>query len=86
MNPTRSRPASLAALASLRRFARPRAARERCELCGAELADEHAHLVELASRRLACACEACAILFSGQGAGRVPPRAPARRSSCPTSA
>jgi hypothetical protein len=42
-----------------------------------ELAEEHAHLVEVASRRLRCACDACAILFSGQGAGkyrRVPRR------------
>lgn len=63
------------ALASLRRFARPRAARERCDLCDLELADEHAHLVEVATRRLRCACDACAILFSSQAAGtyrRVP--------------
>jgi hypothetical protein len=60
----------LTALASLRRFLRPRPARERCELCSADLADDHAHLVELTSRRLACACDACAILFSGQGAGK----------------
>jgi hypothetical protein len=55
-------------LASLRRFARPPApAGERCELCSADLAAEHAHLVEPASRRLLCACEACALLFSGRG-------------------
>jgi hypothetical protein len=58
------------ALTSLRRFARPRPARERCELCDADLADEHAHLIELASRRLLCACDACAILFSNQAAPR----------------
>jgi hypothetical protein len=58
------------ALASLRRFLRPRAARERCELCDAELAPVHAHLVEVANRRLRCACEACAILFSGQSAAK----------------
>ncbi len=41
------------------------------------LADDHAHLVEPASRRLACACDACAILFSDQGGDeyrRVPRR------------
>jgi hypothetical protein len=58
------------ALAALRRYLRPPPARERCELCSAELADEHAHLVEPDSRRLACACEACAVLFSGNGAGK----------------
>ncbi len=35
-------------------------------MCSAELAAQHPHLVEPASRQLACACEACAILFSGQ--------------------
>jgi hypothetical protein len=44
--------------------------RERCELCGAELAAEHSHLIEPATRRLACTCEACAILFSDQSTGR----------------
>jgi len=66
-----------AALASIRRFMRPRAPRERCELCDAEVATEHAHLVEPARRQLVCACEACAILFSAQAAGkyrRVPRR------------
>jgi hypothetical protein len=34
-------------------------------VCSRELAIEHAHLLETASRKLICACEACAILFSG---------------------
>jgi hypothetical protein len=67
MNPdVRDGKPGLTALASLRRFVRPGPVRERCELCAAELAEEHAHLVEPSSRRLACACEACAILFGGQ--------------------
>jgi hypothetical protein len=57
-----------AGLAALRRFARPRPAVEQCELCSLGLPEEHDHLVELASRRLVCACQACAILFSNQGA------------------
>jgi hypothetical protein len=68
----------LSALTALRRFARPRAPQERCELCAANLAEEHAHLVETTSRRLICACDPCAILFSNQGAARyrrVPRRA-----------
>jgi hypothetical protein len=60
----------LSALASLWRFARPRAVRERCELCDATLAAEHPHLVEPASRRLVCACDACAMLFGGQARAR----------------
>lgn len=52
---------------ALRRFVRPRVAVERCDLCSAELAVEHPHLVELATRALHCACDPCAILFSNQG-------------------
>ncbi len=54
----------------LRRFARRRNAEERCELCGADIAREHEHLVEVANRKLLCACGACAILFSGQQSPR----------------
>jgi hypothetical protein len=39
---------------------------ERCELCGAAVAAEHEHLLEVDKRRLVCACQACAILFGGQ--------------------
>lgn len=60
----------LSALASLRRFARPRPAVEHCDLCSAGLTDEHAHLLELSSRRLICACDACAILFDNPSAGK----------------
>lgn len=38
---------------------------EHCELCSAGLAREHPHLVELASRQIVCACDACALLFDG---------------------
>jgi hypothetical protein len=38
---------------------------ERCELCGAELIHDHPHLVELVSRQVLCACDACALLFDG---------------------
>ncbi|MDQ3013020.1 MAG: DUF5947 family protein [Acidobacteriota bacterium] len=53
-------------LATLRRFIRPPTPVERCELCGAEVAAEHQHLIEPAIRKLVCACQPCAILFSGQ--------------------
>jgi hypothetical protein len=57
-------------LAALRRFTRPAPQGERCELCSAPLGPEHPHLVELAGRKLLCACGPCAILFSGQTAAR----------------
>ena len=46
------------AFATLRQFARPRPAVERCELCSAGLAHEHPHLVEivLAADRLRLRC------------------------------
>ena len=49
----------------LRRFVRPRAVVERCDMCSAELMTDHAHLIEPATRQIICACQACAILFSG---------------------
>jgi hypothetical protein len=59
-----------AALAALRRFVRPRPPAERCDLCATELSADHQHLFAPASREVACACQACAILFSGGNAGR----------------
>jgi len=57
--------------AALRRFVRPRSAAaavlERCDLCAAAIADEHPHLLEPASRKIHCACQACAILFDNPG-------------------
>lgn len=60
----------------LRQFVRRKRAVERCELCSAEVAAEHPHLIEPQSRKLLCTCNACAILFSGMGTKykRVPRR------------
>ncbi len=55
---------------TLRRFLRPAPPLERCELCGNPLGPEHQHLLELSSRQLLCACDACAILFFGQGSAK----------------
>lgn len=57
----------------LRRFARPprrasgSGAEERCELCGELLGHEHPHMVDLQRRSIACACQACALLFTRPG-------------------
>jgi hypothetical protein len=60
----------------LRQFVRRRRDVERCELCAADVSAEHPHLIEPASRKLVCTCNACAILFSGMGQKykRVPER------------
>src|ERR1700693_5094779 len=61
---------------TLRQFARRERPLARCELCSLGLRSDHPHLIELAQRKLLCTCEACAILFSGQGVKfkRVPRR------------
>jgi Family of unknown function (DUF5947) len=54
---------------TLRQFARkPRRPVEQCDMCSAELREDHQHLIELTHRRLHCACDACAVLF-GASAG-----------------
>src|SRR5579872_6258857 len=64
------------AFGALRQFVRRKRAVERCELCSVEVGTEHPHLIEPKSRKLLCACNACAILFSGMGTKykRVPRR------------
>jgi hypothetical protein len=56
------------AFATLRQFARTPRPEERCELCSTALTHEHPHLVEISSRQIVCACEACATLFDGMAA------------------
>ena len=56
----------------LRGLARKRAAGRYCELCNLQLEHEHPHLLERASGRLLCACNACALLFHRRdGAARL---------------
>jgi len=43
---------------------------ERCELCAAALAPEHRHLLVMATRAIACACDSCALLFQKPESGR----------------
>lgn len=35
---------------------------EKCELCAAPLTDTHAHLVDIVTRRLLCACPVCSVV------------------------
>jgi Family of unknown function (DUF5947) len=42
---------------------------ERCELCGEPIPAEHRHLLDLTTRELLCACQACKILFDRRQAG-----------------
>lgn len=59
--------------ATLRGFAARRPAPppvERCELCSLGLAPEHRHLLETATRRIVCSCDACALRFENVLGGR----------------
>jgi hypothetical protein len=51
--------------AALRRFvkAAPQPVLERCELCNLILPPVHRHLLDMASRQVACSCDPCALLF-----------------------
>jgi hypothetical protein len=42
---------------------------DRCQLCNIQLDARHGHLVDTDKRSLACACRACYLLFTHQGAG-----------------
>lgn len=61
----------------LKKFARKRSTAERCELCSAELAPMHQHLLDPTKRQILCSCDGCAILFCGQAGAhflRIPRR------------
>lgn len=62
--------------ATLRRFAplpkrvSPAQPLERCELCNAALPPLHRHLLEMETRKVACSCDSCALLFHKPEAAR----------------
>jgi hypothetical protein len=41
---------------------------ERCHFCSEDLPDDHRHVARLDHQELACACRACALLFTSRGA------------------
>jgi hypothetical protein len=64
-------------LSALRRFAREEPTKaeaaealqqERCDLCGGVIPPEHRHLLEVATREIACVCRPCSILFDREAA------------------
>lgn len=50
-------------LLALRRLAQTQPELEQCEFCSVLLAPRHRHLLEVASRKLICACDPCALRF-----------------------
>lgn len=64
MSGSPSTPGSLAVLSRIR-AARPEPSPyERCEMCGAPIADQHSHVVNVGTRSLLCSCRACYLLFA----------------------
>jgi hypothetical protein len=55
---------------TLRRFARPRTAIRRCELCSVGLAAEHRHMLEMSVAQIVCSCDSCAFRFQSVVDGR----------------
>src|SRR5262245_18376550 len=68
--------------AALRRLMRQPPRAERCDFCGAELAEEHQHLIEPEPRELICVCDGCAVLFHSDGETKYR-RVPRRGRSLP---
>jgi hypothetical protein len=73
----------MASISSLRRFlvdpVEQEPVQEVCELCATPVPPQHPHLVQVAERRMLCACGPCGFLFDNPGAGgggyrRVPDR------------
>lgn len=57
--------------AKLKRFVEPQTKpqfREKCEFCGAEIDERHAHAVNTETRSLLCVCRPCCLLFTHGGA------------------
>jgi hypothetical protein len=57
----------MSAFATLRSLTRKPRTNEHCDMCGAGLMGQHQHLIDPASRRLVCSCDACAVLFFQSG-------------------
>ena len=51
-------------------FSRRRVPVERCDLCGAAVAEEHPHLLRLTDDQILCACGPCGTLFDHREGGR----------------
>ncbi len=56
---------------------------ERCEMCGAPVAERHSHVVNVASRSLLCSCRPCYLLFTHEDAALAYRAVPDRYLSFP---
>ncbi len=57
-------PVALSVLSRIRASRPAPSPYERCEMCGAPVADQHSHVVNVSTRSLLCACRPCYLLFT----------------------
>ncbi len=64
-----------AAFHALRRLAQRRSETEQCDFCSLPLRAAHRHLLEVATRKVVCVCDACALAFvNAKGRWKIIPR------------
>ena len=61
-------PNPLSVLARVRANRPVPSAQERCEMCAADIGEQHQHVVDLVGRGLMCTCRPCYLLFTAEGA------------------
>jgi hypothetical protein len=73
-DPSSPAPRLSSRISALRRFAAPvrqqAVPEEQCDLCSAPIPSQHRHLLEVAQRKIVCACDACGLRFEGVVGGR----------------
>jgi hypothetical protein len=51
-------------------LSQPKPRGECCEMCSADIGEQHSHVVNTETRSLLCTCRSCYLLFTQEGAGR----------------
>lgn len=77
-------PSALSVLSRIRANRPTPSPYERCEMCGAPMADEHQHVVNVSTRSLLCTCRPCHLLFTHDDAELAYRAIPDRYLSFPT--
>jgi hypothetical protein len=61
-------PNPLSVLARVRASRPAPSDQERCEMCAADIGEQHQHVVDLVGRGMMCTCRPCYLLFTAEGA------------------
>ncbi|MDQ1680690.1 MAG: hypothetical protein QOI42_1549 [Frankiaceae bacterium] len=76
-------PSALSVLARIRQSRPEPSPYERCDMCGAPVADAHQHVVNVSTRSLLCTCRPCYLLFAHDDAALAFRAVPERYLSFP---